>query len=80
MLVFVFVDNASWHKSATVRDELKKFKGEEVKLRYCYLSHTQELNSEETQRNVVRNAIGNRACDDTRQVVGRPANTQDDQE
>ena len=65
--VVVFVDNASWHKSVEVRDGLAEFKGE-VKLRY-YLPHTPELNAEETQWNVMRNAIGNRVYDDTRQMA-----------
>ena len=65
--VLVFVDNASWHKSAAVRKGLGEFNGE-VKLAY-YLPHTPELNSEEPQWNVMRNAIGNRVYGDTREMV-----------
>ena len=65
--VLVFADNASWHRSAAVRDGLREFNGE-VKLMY-YPPHTPELNSAEPQWNVMRNAIGNRVYGDTREMA-----------
>lgn len=56
--ILVFVDRASWHTSETVRRGLEEFNGE-VKLAFCP-AYAPEPNAEETQWNVVRNAIGNR--------------------
>ena len=43
----IFADNASWHKSKTVIEELKSLKGE-IKIKH-FLSYTLELNCIKTQ-------------------------------
>ena len=60
--VLMFADNASWHKSASVRRYVKKCG--DIRMVH-FLPYTPELSCIEPQWRVMKNAAGNRVYRDT---------------